>query len=101
MVLLPEAAPRTAAPARAAPSDPSGAAPPGRQHPAPAPGGDPESGQNTRLQRLGRVLLWIGLSLGLCACLAAAAVLLVVQHYSEGLPSVEKLKSGYDPPQVT
>ena len=54
-----------------------------------------------RFRKLRRVLLWCGLIGGICACLAAAAALLVLQHYSEGLPSVEKLKSGYDPPQVT
>src|SRR6185295_4525282 len=54
-----------------------------------------------RLRKLRRVLLWCGAIGALCACLAVGAGLLVVQHYSEGLPSVEKLKSGYDPPQVT
>jgi penicillin-binding protein 1A len=54
-----------------------------------------------RLRKLRRVLLWCSAIGALCACLAVAAGLLLVQHYSEGLPSVEKLKSGYDPPQVT
>ncbi|MEO8185621.1 MAG: transglycosylase domain-containing protein, partial [Deltaproteobacteria bacterium] len=56
---------------------------------------------SARWRKLRRVLLWCGLGLVLCTCLALGAGLLVLQHYSEGLPSVEKLKSGYDPPQVT
>lgn len=46
--------------------------------------------------------LWIILAavggIGLATALGLAALIL---HYSEGLPSVEKLKSGYDPPQVS
>jgi penicillin-binding protein 1A len=61
----------------------------------------PSDRWSPRWRKLGRVLLWCGLGFVLCACLALGAGLLVLQHYSEGLPSVEKLKSGYDPPQVT
>jgi penicillin-binding protein 1A len=39
--------------------------------------------------------------LGILACLSIVAVLLVVRHYEKDLPSVEQLKAGYDPPQVT
>ena len=113
MVQVPQAPPRAAAPKQAASSQPASSqaapsqaarpdasrpAPPGPQWPVPEGEAEPRP---SRLRRVGRVLLWIALSLGLCACLAAATVLLVVQHYSEGLPSVEKLKSGYDPPQIT
>jgi penicillin-binding protein 1A len=51
--------------------------------------------------RLGRILLVIGVVTLAPVALVVAAVLLVVAHYSEGLPSVEQLKSGYDPPQLT
>jgi penicillin-binding protein 1A len=54
-----------------------------------------------RWRKLGRVALWCAAIGALCACLALGAGLAVISHYSEGLPSVEKLKSGYDPPQVT
>src|SRR3954453_7194854 len=33
--------------------------------------------------------------------LGVGGVLATVQHFSEGLPSVEQLKKGYDPPQLT
>jgi penicillin-binding protein 1A len=51
--------------------------------------------------RFGRILLVIAVVTLAPVVLAIAAVLLVVAHYSEGLPSVEQLKSGYDPPQLT
>lgn len=35
------------------------------------------------------------------ALLSVLAVVLVVRHYESNLPSVEQLKAGYDPPQVT
>src|SRR5262245_38653333 len=54
-----------------------------------------------RWRKLGRVALWFGIVCVACGLIAAGASLLVLQRYSEGLPSVEKLKSGYDPPQVT
>jgi penicillin-binding protein 1A len=55
----------------------------------------------TRRRRLPKWLL-IALSVLLaCACTGALALFLVVQHYSEGLPSVERLKSGYEPPQIS
>lgn len=51
--------------------------------------------------RLGRILLLIGAVTLAPVAIVVAAVVLVVAHYSEGLPSVEQLKSGYDPPQLT
>lgn len=51
-----------------------------------------------------RWAFWLKLSLSLSLAslvLLAGAALLVVSHYSKGLPSVERLKSGYDPPQVS
>ena len=51
-----------------------------------------------RLKYAGLVLL-----AGVAFCLAAGGVglYLVVDHFSEGLPRVETLKSGYNPPQVS
>jgi penicillin-binding protein 1A len=40
-------------------------------------------------------------AIGALVVIAVAAVVLVVSHYSEGLPSVDQLKSGYNPPQLT
>ncbi|MDX2055563.1 MAG: transglycosylase domain-containing protein [Polyangiaceae bacterium] len=40
-------------------------------------------------------------SLVILGSLGAVAVILVVQHFSKGLPSVEQLQAGYNPPQVT
>jgi penicillin-binding protein 1A len=48
-----------------------------------------------------RWLAWIGMALGGCALAACLFVWLTIAHYSDGLPSVERLKSGYDPPQVS
>src|SRR5258708_2179173 len=51
--------------------------------------------------RLTRILV-LGAVIVLAPVVAAVAtVVLAVAHYSEGLPSVEQLKSGYDPPQLT
>ncbi|MEY4545069.1 MAG: hypothetical protein RL685_1264, partial [Pseudomonadota bacterium] len=60
-----------------------------------------ESPWAERWRKARRVLLWLTLAVGLLGCAGAIAGLLVLQHYSEDLPSVEKLKAGYDPPQVT
>ncbi|HVW30538.1 MAG TPA: PBP1A family penicillin-binding protein [Polyangiaceae bacterium] len=51
--------------------------------------------------RLGRVVALVAVVVLAPVFAAVATVLLVVSHYSEGLPSVEQLKSGYDPPQLT
>ncbi len=52
-------------------------------------------------KRAVRALVPSAIALGAAASLGALALWLVVQHYSKGLPSVERLKSGYDPPQVS
>ena len=51
--------------------------------------------------RVTRILLLCAVIILAPVVAAVATVLLVVAHYSEGLPSVEQLKSGYDPPQLT
>ncbi len=66
-------------------SPPSEAAPPARR---------------TR-ERLLSVLRWTGLTLLTLFLAAVLAVVIVVEHYERGLPSVAELKRGYDPPQVT
>lgn len=48
-----------------------------------------------------RVLLWIGALAVLAAAGGALALYLVISYLSEGLPSVERLKAGYDPPQIS
>src|SRR3954464_8516635 len=58
----------------------------------------PAPGWKKRLKRI--LLLLVGLA-GLSVSVAFGAVLIVVQHYSQGLPSVEVLKAGYEPQQVT
>lgn len=46
--------------------------------------------------------LWVALfGLGLLSVGAVIAFALLINHYSTGLPSVETLKSGYAPPQVS
>jgi penicillin-binding protein 1A len=48
-----------------------------------------------------RVLLWVG-SLALVAAAGAGlALYLIIANLSEGLPSVETLKGGYNPPQIS
>jgi penicillin-binding protein 1A len=51
--------------------------------------------------RLTRILIIAAIVVLAPIVAAVATVLLVVAHYSEGLPSVEQLKSGYNPPQLT
>jgi penicillin-binding protein 1A len=56
---------------------------------------------SSRASRLRRALLLAGaIILGLLV-LGTGAVILVIAHFSEGLPSVDQLKNGYDPPQLT
>ncbi|HVZ36675.1 MAG TPA: transglycosylase domain-containing protein, partial [Polyangiaceae bacterium] len=80
-----------------------------RPDPKPStPAGRRESGSGSRKlparpwrRRMLRVLIWL-FSLGsLAGVLGLIAAFLVVQHYAQGLPSVEVLKAGYEPPQVT
>jgi penicillin-binding protein 1A len=52
-------------------------------------------------RRLERVLLVALAAVVLAAGGAALSIYLVIAHYSEGLPSVETLKAGYDPPQIS
>lgn len=51
-----------------------------------------------RLWRVAKVLLVVAVGLVFAA---VTAVYFVVEHYSEDLPSVEQLKKGYEPPQIT
>ena len=51
-----------------------------------------------------RLVLWskrIGIGLGVALVLAALTIFFTIRHYESGLPSVEQLRRGYDPPQVT
>jgi penicillin-binding protein 1A len=50
------------------------------------------------LKRALLIVAGLLLALGL---LAAGTIYFVVEHFSKDLPSVEKLKAGYDPPQIT
>lgn len=53
------------------------------------------------MPRWRKVLLWMVAVGALFTVVGALAVVLVVRHYAQGLPSVEQLKSGYDPPQIS
>src|SRR6478736_2694478 len=48
-----------------------------------------------------RVIKWLLVALVACMLLGALTVVLVVRHFSEGLPHVEELETGYRPPQIT
>jgi penicillin-binding protein 1A len=63
--------------------------------PARPPGGPP---RRPRWKKL--LLVWLGAAVG-CAALGVLVAFLLFRHYAEGLPSVETLKSGYDPPQIS
>ena len=55
-------------------------------------------------KRTGRWRRWLWAALALLLLSAGGGVLgfyLVVSHFSQGLPSVEALKAGYDPPQTS
>ncbi|HEX7668653.1 MAG TPA: PBP1A family penicillin-binding protein [Polyangiaceae bacterium] len=54
-----------------------------------------------RWSRLRRALIASAVALLTLLVLGVGGVLATVQHFSEGLPSVEQLKKGYDPPQLT
>ena len=58
-------------------------------------------GVNGSRPRAVRIAVAIAAALVALLGLAALGVVLVVARYSRGLPSVEQLKSGYDPPQLT
>jgi penicillin-binding protein 1A len=64
----------------------------------PGGGGPPKSARRRRLERA----LWVLLAaLVLAVGGGALSLYLVIAHFSEGLPSVETLKSDYDPPQIS
>ncbi len=68
---------------------------------AEAPEADPVSDKPTFWRRAGRIAKWTGIAAAAAAALGAITVFFVIRHYESGLPSVEQLKKGYDPPQVT
>lgn len=51
--------------------------------------------------RAKRILKIASLAAAVLLAVAALSLVLVIGHFSEGLPSVEQLKKGYAPPQVT
>ncbi len=57
--------------------------------------------KGSRRRRIEKALLIALAALLISAGGAALAFYLVIAHLSEGLPSVEKLKAGYDPPQIS
>jgi penicillin-binding protein 1A len=61
----------------------------------------PEAAAAIRRKRILSALKWVGVGLGAALLAAVLTVVLVIRHYESGLPSVESLKKGYDPPQVT
>ncbi len=62
---------------------------------------DSVSDKPSFLRRVGRIAKWMGIGVVVMAALGAITVFFVIRHYEAGLPSVEQLKKGYDPPQVT
>ncbi len=76
-------------------SPPDGAA-------AASDGAAPRRPARVRLRAWLRRAVQIALALGVLAGLSAAiAVVLVIRHYEARVPSVEQLRGGYAPPQVT
>src|SRR5688572_21569650 len=55
----------------------------------------------SRAETIKRVVLRITQVALALLLVAAAAVFFTVRHYEANLPSIEQLKAGYDPPQVT
>jgi penicillin-binding protein 1A len=68
--------------------------PPEADAPAPAK-------EKSRRERVLTVLKWTGIGLGALLLTGILTVFLVVRHYEQRLPSVEELRRGYDPPQMT
>jgi penicillin-binding protein 1A len=60
-----------------------------------------EVAKSAARHRLERVLLVALAAAVLAVGGGALSIYLVIAHYSEGLPSVETLKAGYDPPQIS
>lgn len=50
---------------------------------------------------LRKIAKWTGIALLALAAVGSVTVLFTIRHYEAGLPSVEQLRKGYDPPQVT
>lgn len=48
-----------------------------------------------------KIAKWTGISLAGLLVAGALAVVLVIRHYESKLPSLDKVRSGYQPPQVT
>jgi penicillin-binding protein 1A len=69
----------------------------------PPEGGEPppEAAAAVRKKRILAALKWVGIGIGVSLLAVALTVVLVIRHYESDLPSVESLKKGYDPPQVT
>jgi penicillin-binding protein 1A len=57
--------------------------------------------KSARRRRIERALLVALAAVLLALGGGALSIYLVIAHYSEGLPSVETLKAGYDPPQIS
>ncbi len=53
------------------------------------------------LRRIAKWLKRLALALVALALVGALTVFLVIRHHESELPSVEQLRSGYQPPQVT
>ncbi|HYQ17164.1 MAG TPA: transglycosylase domain-containing protein, partial [Polyangiaceae bacterium] len=60
---------------------------------------DAEQGLNRAL--LVKLLKWLGWTTLIACLLGAASVVLVVRHYERKLPTLDKVRKGYEPPQVT
>lgn len=74
---------------------------PGWRHQLAVEEREAEEQRRRRVRLYKRVLRYAGLVVLLVTLLAAAAVVFILRRYEAGLPSIEQLKTGYDPPQVT
>jgi penicillin-binding protein 1A len=62
---------------------------------------DPDKARQVRRARIKVWLKRVGIALAVLVVAGVATVLGVIHHYEADLPSVEQLRSGYAPPQVT
>ncbi|HSC89280.1 MAG TPA: transglycosylase domain-containing protein, partial [Polyangiaceae bacterium] len=76
-----------------------GAQPPGP--PGPVPGAPGPAAKARRPGRWKRVVLWTGLGVLLLGLAGVGTAVVLVARLSKDLPSVEELRTGYQPPQVT